>query len=66
MQKSNKPILLLALIGKRNSATNCFWCGVALRECGMCKGSGLYKGSICKPCKGQGRLCPTHEGDWEA
>ena len=49
----------------RSAGNYCYWCGAGLRECGMCKGSGLFKGSTCSPCKGQGRLCPTHEGDWE-
>ena len=43
----------------------CYWCGQGLRECGMCKGSGQFRGTECKPCKGHGNLCPTHEGDWD-
>jgi|GEM_PF-2045633 hypothetical protein len=43
----------------------CYWCGQGLRQCGTCKGSGLYKGANCPPCKGHGCLCPAHEGDWD-
>jgi len=48
----------------RVSARNCWWCGEELKGCGLCKGSGMYRGSTCMPCKGQGRLCPVHQGDW--
>ena len=47
-----------------SKTTYCYWCGQGLSQCGMCKGSGLFRGSDCKPCKGLGRLCPTHEGNW--
>ena len=63
-QKHPKPVMQLNMIVLANR-TNCYWCGQALRECGMCKGSGLFRGSNCKPCNGNGRLCPVHEGDWE-
>jgi len=63
-EKTAKSILQFNMIIAGNR-TNCYWCGQGLRECGMCKGSGLFKGSDCKPCNAQGRLCPTHEGDWE-
>lgn len=45
--------------------THCYWCGQKLRECGMCKGSGQFRGAKCKPCGGHGCLCPTHEGEWD-
>ena len=47
------------------SFKRCYWCGQALRQCGMCKGSGLFRAEKCRPCAGHGCLCPTHEGDWE-
>jgi hypothetical protein len=63
MNKAAKPILQLIAL-TRIPDSYCFWCEQALTQCGMCKGSGLYKGSDCKICNGQGRICPTHEGDW--
>lgn len=42
----------------------CYWCRQQLRQCGMCKGSGKFKGETCMPCIGNGWMCPTHEGDW--
>jgi hypothetical protein len=64
MKKELKPTLQLALIiaGVR---TDCYWCARTLRQCGMCSGSGRFRNEKCKPCKGQGCLCPTHEGDWD-
>lgn len=42
----------------------CYWCGQGLRECGMCKGTGKYRGEKCTACLHSGWMCPTHEGDW--
>ena len=59
-----KPILQYILM-TAGVSSYCFWCGQALRECGMCKGSGSFNGATCKPCRGFGRLCTVHEADWE-
>jgi hypothetical protein len=56
---------IFLILFRRMTGLRCNWCGQALQQCGLCKGSGLYKGSTCELCKGQGRLCPTHEGSWE-
>jgi hypothetical protein len=63
MKADTRQRLVLSVI-VTSPENNCYWCGQGLRQCGMCKGSGLFKGSTCQPCKGQGRICPTHEGDW--
>lgn len=42
----------------------CYWCGQHLRECGMCKGLGNFRGEKCPACLATGWMCPTHEGDW--
>ena len=63
MKKTAKPILEISALIKIPDNT-CFWCEQALIQCGMCKGSGLYKGSDCKVCHTQRRICPTHGGDW--
>ena len=63
MKKAYKPILLFAMaISKAN--TSCFWCGQVLSECVNCKGTGSFNDTICTPYTGNGRLCPTHEGNW--
>ena len=59
----HKSVLKLSV--KRVSGIYCFWCWCDLIPCGLCKGSGLYKGSDCNDCNQQGRICPTHQGDWK-
>ncbi len=58
------PILQLNFIIASNR-TICYWCGQSLMPCGMCKGSGLFRGSDCQCCNGSMRLCKNHDGNWE-
>ena len=64
MRIINKPVLQFSLIVKIPD-DYCFWCERELMPCGLCEGSGLYKGSDCNDCYRQGRICPTHQGDWK-
>jgi hypothetical protein len=63
--KNNIPKNTLVYYYIANEITNrCFWCGQMVRECGTCKGGGKYRGENCPACNGNGKMCPTHEGDW--
>ena len=44
--------------------TYCYWCGQKLKECQSCYGKGVFACYVCKPCKGTGLICPTHDFDW--
>jgi hypothetical protein len=63
MEKTYKPILLFTLAITKAS-TSCFWCGQSLYECGICRGSGSINDISCQSCKGNGRICLTHQGNW--
>jgi len=63
MKKAYKPTLVLTM-AVSIAVTSCFWCGSPLGECIKCKGTGYYNDLSCAPCKGNGRLCPTHQGNW--
>ncbi len=63
MKKKLKPILLYTMAITKISKS-CYWCGQPLQKCAACNGSGTINDSFCWPCKGNGRLCPTHEGNW--
>ncbi len=63
MKKTLPSNLQLTLI-VRVTKERCYWCGQQLRECGMCKASGKYRGENCTACLATGWMCPTHEGDW--
>jgi len=64
MKKPLKPTLQLTIM-VTEARRYCYWCGQGLRKCGMCIGSGQFRGEKCKACHGHGVLCPTHEGDWD-
>jgi len=63
MDKALKPILLFTMVVTKASKS-CYWCGQALQQCAACNGSGAVSDVPCLHCKGNGRLCPTHEGNW--
>ena len=58
------PVLQLSFVMAANLKM-CYWCGQILMPCGMCKGSGLFKGSDCQCCNGSRRLCASHYGNWD-
>ncbi len=63
MDNATKPILLFTIAITKPSKS-CYWCGQPLKECDTCGGNGFTNDSTCKLCNGNGRLCPTHNGDW--
>lgn len=65
MKRAAKPVIQLVTL-KTIPDSYCFWCERELIQCGLCKGTGLYKGSDCKDCNGQKRICPIHKGEWMA
>lgn len=54
--------LMMIITEQRN---HCYWCGQRLKNCEVCHGKGEYKENTCHPCKGSGKICPTHEADWD-
>ena len=65
MKKNLLQSIRLVFVVISDVRTHCYWCAKPLKQCGTCRGSGQYKGLECRSCKGQGIVCPTHEGDWE-